>query len=59
MWIFSAVIENVDRENPFPSEYDVDAASEYMSAFNDRIEQMKKREKKLLRTKRAETLRGG
>ena len=23
-------IENVDRENPFPSEYDVDAASEYM-----------------------------
>ena len=35
-------IENVDRENPFPSEYDVDAASEYMSAFNDRIEQMKK-----------------
>ena len=43
-------IENVDRENPFPSEYDVDAASEYMSAFN---------EKKLLRTKRAETLRGG
>lgn len=37
-------IENVDRENPFPSEYDVDAASEYMSAFNDRIEQMKKRE---------------
>lgn len=37
-------IENVDWENPFPSEYDVDAASEYMSAFNDRIEQMKKRE---------------
>ena len=35
-------IENVDWENPFPSEYDVDAASEYMSAFNDRIEQMKK-----------------
>ena len=32
----------MDRENPFPSEYDVDAASEYMSAFNDRIEQMKK-----------------
>lgn len=37
-------IENVDWENPFPSEYDVDAASEYMSVFNDRIEQMKKRE---------------
>ena len=35
-------IENVDWENPFPSEYDVDAASEYMSVFNDRIEQMKK-----------------
>ena len=33
-------IENVDRENPFPSEYDVDAASEYMSAFNDRIEKL-------------------
>ena len=46
-------IENVDRENPFPSEYDVDAASEYMSAFNE------PGEKKLLRTKRAETLRGG
>lgn len=35
-------IENADWENPFPSEYDVDAASEYISSFNDRIEQMKK-----------------
>ena len=35
-------VENVNWEDPFPAEYDVDAASEYMSAFNDKIEQMKK-----------------
>ena len=34
-------VENVDWENPFPQEYDVDAASAYMSGFNDRIESMK------------------
>ena len=42
LWIFFAALRMWTRENPFPSEYDVDAASEYMSAFNDRIEQMKK-----------------
>ena len=35
-------VENVNWEDPFPAEYDVDAASEYMSVFNDKIEQMKK-----------------
>ena len=35
-------VENVNWEDPFPAEYDVDAASEYMSTFNDKIEQMKK-----------------
>ena len=29
-------IENVDRENPFPLEYDVDAASEYKMCIRDR-----------------------
>ena len=37
-------IENADWENPFPSEYDVDAASEYLSSYNERYEKMKKRE---------------
>ena len=35
-------VENVDWENPFPAEYDVEAASAYMSSFNDKIEEMKK-----------------
>ena len=35
-------VENVDWEDPFPQEYDVDAASAYMSGFNDKIEEMKK-----------------
>ena len=35
-------VESVNWEDPFPAEYDVDAASEYMSTFNDKIEQMKK-----------------
>ena len=39
-------VENVNWEDPFPAEYDVDAASEYMSAFNDKIEQMKKERRK-------------
>lgn len=34
--------ENVDWENPFPEEYDVDAASAYMSSFNPELENMKK-----------------
>ncbi|MED9966575.1 MAG: D-alanine--D-alanine ligase [Blautia sp.] len=34
--------EKVDWENPFPQEYDVDAASAYMSSFNPEIENMKK-----------------
>ena len=34
--------ENADLENPFPAEYDVDAASAYMSSFNDKIGEMKK-----------------
>ena len=35
-------VENVEWENPFPEEYDVDAASAYMSGFDDKIETMKK-----------------
>ena len=35
-------VKNVDWENPFPAEYDVEAASAYMSSFNDKIEEMKK-----------------
>ena len=34
--------EKVDWENPFPKEYDVDAASAYMSSFNPELENMKK-----------------
>lgn len=34
--------EKVDWENPFPEEYDVDAASAYMSSFNPELENMKK-----------------
>lgn len=34
--------EKVDWENPFPEEYDVDAASAYMSSFNPKLENMKK-----------------
>ena len=35
-------VENVDWENAFPEEYDVEAASEYMKSFDDKIEEMKK-----------------
>lgn len=34
--------ERIDWKNPFPQEYDVDAASAYMSSFNTEIENMKK-----------------
>ena len=35
-------VENVDWENPFPAEYDVEKAAEYMKNFNPKIEEMKK-----------------
>lgn len=35
-------VENVDWENPFPAEYDVEKAAEYMKSFNPKIEEMKK-----------------
>lgn len=35
-------VENVDWENPFPAEYDVEKAAEYMKGFNPKIEEMKK-----------------
>lgn len=35
-------VEEVDWENPFPQEYDVEAACEYMKSFNDSIEELKK-----------------
>ena len=37
--------ENVDWENPFPKEYDVEAASAYIKSFDDKIEDMKKERK--------------
>lgn len=37
-----AGLEQVDWENPFPSEYDVEAASAYMKSFNAGLEEMKK-----------------
>ena len=33
-------VENVDWENPFPAEYDVEKAAEYMSSFNPQIKEM-------------------
>ncbi len=42
IWDVFCGVENVDWENPFPEEYDVDAASAYMSGFDDKIETMKK-----------------
>ena len=35
-------VENVDWENPFPAEYNVEKAAEYMKSFNPKIEEMKK-----------------
>ena len=37
--------ENVDWEEPFPAEYDVEAAADYMKSFNPEIEKMKKERK--------------
>ena len=34
--------EQVDWENPFPEEYDVEKAAEYMKSFNPQIEEIKK-----------------
>lgn len=33
-------VENVDWEDPFPAEYDVEAASSYMKSFDNKIEEM-------------------
>lgn len=35
-------VEEVDWSNPFPTEYDVEAAASYMKSFNDKIEEMQK-----------------
>ena len=35
-------VENVDWKNPFPAEYDVEKAAEYMKSFDPKIEEMKK-----------------
>ncbi len=34
--------ENADLNNPFPEEYDIEKASDYMKSFDDQIEEMKK-----------------
>lgn len=34
-------VEQVDWENPFPSEYDVEAAAAYIKSFNEKIEELK------------------
>ena len=36
-------VENVDWENPFPAEYDVEKTAEYMSSFNPQIKEMEKK----------------
>ena len=33
-------VENVDWSNPFPEEYDVEAAASYMKSFDEKIEEM-------------------
>lgn len=38
-------IENVNWEDPFPGEYDVEAASAYIKSFNKNIEELKKERK--------------
>ena len=38
-------LENVDWENPFPAEYDVEAAAAYIKSFNPEIEKMKRERK--------------
>lgn len=35
-------VEDVDWENPFPAEYDVEKAAEYMKSFNPQIKEMQK-----------------
>ena len=35
-------VEHFDAENPFPEDYDVNAAADYMSGFNSQVEEMKK-----------------
>lgn len=35
-------VENVDWSNPFPAEYDVEAAASYMKSFNEKIEELQK-----------------
>ena len=37
-----AGVENVDWENPFPEEYDVEKAAEYIKSFNPQIKELKK-----------------
>ena len=37
-----AGVENVDWENPFPAEYDVEKAAEYIKSFNPQIKELKK-----------------
>lgn len=35
-------VEEVDWSNPFPTEYDVEAAASYMRSFDDKIEEIQK-----------------
>ena len=35
-------VEEVDWSNPFPAEYDVEAAASYMKSFDEKIEEMQK-----------------
>ncbi len=34
-------IENVDRENPFPEEYDVEAAFDYIKGFDEKLRSLR------------------
>lgn len=38
-------VEEVNTDDPFPQEYDVEAAAEYIKSFNPRIEELKKSRK--------------
>ena len=37
--------ENMDPEDPFPEEYDVQAAADYMKSFNDKVNEIRKTRK--------------
>ena len=51
-------VEDVDWENPFPAEYDVEKAAEYMKSFNPQIKEMQKTRRSFFGRNVPEALRG-